>query len=125
MSLTARLVSDTATRPGYNDGVNVMGFRQRAGATGYVSLYSVNGVRTGADVWVNSTDYNFVNTINFATCQHSRHLPSTMAHEVGHIYGLGHPVGGNSLTMWGSGEKCQEYKSTLGWGDWLALEQRY
>lgn len=126
MPMSARLVSDTSRRPCSYDGVSVMGFGDRSGANAVACLSSSDGVRTSADVLVNSFDSNWVLTIT-STCRHSRHLQSTMAHEVGHVYGLRdlYAQSGNSQTLYNSGGRCSEHRATLGYGDWLGFERKY
>lgn len=80
---------------------------------------------TEGDIAYNSVDYNFVTTIT-SSCRHSVHLPSVAAHEAGHIFGLAHVSESTHprMTMSGGLSRCDFGPSTLGWGDWLGLDQR-
>lgn len=129
MPRTATLGSDTRARScdGWlGDGISASGFGDLASNTSGISCRrAVNNSVTEADIRINSFDFNWVNSIS-SLCGHSMRLPSTMTHEVGHIYNLGDLLlGGDALTMYGRLVRCSEHKYTLGLGDWRGLDDMY
>lgn len=128
MALTATRVGDSSRFINSQDGVNMVGYGDvpRAGYYAEAYLYSANGVRTEADVLVDSIDYRMVTEIT-ANCGASVHLPSIMAHEIGHVYGMQHQVSpsGGYQTMWATTPRCSANWSTLGRGDWNTLNDNY
>lgn len=80
-----------------------------------------------ADIGVNAEDRRWARVIT-STCEHSSHLDSAMAHEVGHVFGLDHPEPYEEhgrLTMAELQSRCRDDWATLGEGDVLGMRALY
>jgi hypothetical protein len=131
MTRTARNVGNTTIDPcganGLADNIEVLGFGPiNADTTAVACTSTSNGVAVTGDVRINSIDFRWVREIT-ASCGVSRHLSSTMAHEIGHLYGLADTYASTNaaLTMYGRGRACSTHKATLALGDWRGLDALY
>lgn len=139
VSATATRGADTTVAPGVNgtgcpgtfDSQNVVGFADLNPSNVAYACWYVNPVANPdelvhADVAVN-LDQRWVRTVT-SNCGSSYLIDAVMAHEVGHIFGMGHVSESSHpyLTMSESMSPCNfDGQSTLGAGDVLGMRVRY
>jgi hypothetical protein len=81
-----------------------------------------------SDLMINKTNYNWTTRPEARTCRGKYDLASTVTHERGHTFGLGHVSESNhaKLTMSDrSNGPCQNSERSLGLGDWRGLFCKY
>jgi matrixin len=108
------------------DGFNVIGFgKLGSGVLAATCYWMSNGKIVEADVTI-ATSQRWA--LSLAGCHDKTLLQSTMTHEAGHVFGLGH-VGESKhgrLTMSPYIDGlCEDNETTLGLGDMLGLESLY
>jgi hypothetical protein len=81
-----------------------------------------------SDLMINKTNFNWTNRPESRRCKGKYDLASTVTHERGHTFGLGHVSESNhgKLTMSDrSNGPCQSSEQSLGRGDWRGLLCKY
>ena len=81
-----------------------------------------------SDTMINKTNYNWTTRPGARSCRGKYDLASTMTHERGHTFGLGHVSESShrKLTMSDrSNGPCQSSERSLGLGDWRGLSCKY